>query len=305
MLTTMTSSASPASSASLADRAPRGTLTPGTLSPERHVPASIARPEYMFHDGPERVTASEIKDAETIERIRVAGRLAARALAEAATAIAPGVSTDELDRIAHEYLCDHGAYPSCLGYMGFPKSICTSINEVICHGIPDSTVLNEGDIINLDVTAYIDGVHGDTNATYGVGQIDEESALLIERTRNSMMRAIKAVRPGREVNVLGRVIESYAKRFNYGVVRDYTGHGVGEAFHSGLIIPHYDSAPLYDTVMEVGMVFTIEPMLTLGTIEWQQWDDGWTVVTKDRSRTAQFEHTLVVTEDGADILTLP
>ena len=176
---------------------------------------------------------------------------------------------------------------------------------MICHGIPDSTVLNEGDIINLDVTAYIDGVHGDTNATYGVGQIDEESALLIERTRNSMMRAIKAVRPGREVNVLGRVIESYAKRFNYGVVRDYTGHGVGEAFHSGLIIPHYDSAPLYDTVMEVGMVFTIEPMLTLGTIEWEQWDDGWTVVTKDRSRTAQFEHTLVVTEDGADILTLP
>ena len=299
------SSVPSAPSFSLADRAPRGTLTPGTLTPQRHVPASIARPEYMFHDGPEHVTASEIKDAETIERIRVAGRLAARALAEAAKAIAPGVTTDELDRIAHEYLCDHGAYPSCLGYMGFPKSICTSINEVICHGIPDSTVLNEGDIINLDVTAYIDGVHGDTNATYGVGQIDEESALLIERTHNSMMRAIKAVRPGREVNVLGRVIESYAKRFNYGVVRDYTGHGVGEAFHSGLIIPHYDSAPLYDTVMEVGMVFTIEPMLTLGTIEWEQWDDGWTVVTKDRSRTAQFEHTLVVTEDGADILTLP
>ena len=124
----------------------------------------------MFHDGPERVTASEIKDAETIERIRVAGRLAARALAEAAKAIAPGVSTDELDRIAHEYLCDHGAYPSCLGYMGFPKSICTSINEVICHGIPDSTRLNEGDLINLDVTAYIGGVHGDTNATY-IGQI--------------------------------------------------------------------------------------------------------------------------------------
>jgi methionine aminopeptidase, type I len=259
----------------------------------------------MFHSGPEVVTASDIKTPETVEKIRHAGRIAAQAMEAAAAAIAPGVTTDALDKIAHEYLCDHGAYPSCLGYMGFPKSICTSINEVICHGIPDSTVLNEGDIINLDVTAYIDGVHGDTNATYGVGQIDEESALLIERTHNSMMRAIKAVRPGREVNVLGRVIESYAKRFNYGVVRDYTGHGVGEAFHSGLIIPHYDSAPLYDTVMEVGMVFTIEPMLTLGTIEWEQWDDGWTVVTKDRSRTAQFEHTLVVTEDGADILTLP
>ena len=290
---------------SLADRAPRGTLKPGTLSPKLSVPAHIERPEYMFHSGPEVVTASDIKTPETVEKIRHAGRIAAQAMEAAAAAIAPGVTTDALDKIAHEYLCDHGAYPSCLGYMGFPKSICTSINEVICHGIPDSTVLNEGDIINLDVTAYIDGVHGDTNATYGVGQIDEESALLIERTRNSMMRASKAVRPGREVNVLGRVIESYAKRFNYGVVRDYTGHGVGEAFHSGLIIPHYDSAPLYDTVMEVGMVFTIEPMLTLGTIEWEQWDDGWTVVTKDRSRTAQFEHTLVVTEDGADILTLP
>lgn len=290
---------------SLADRAPRGTLKPGTLSPKLSVPAHIDRPEYMFHSGPEVVTASDIKTPETVEKIRRAGRIAAQAMEAAAGAIAPGVTTDALDKIAHEYLCDHGTYPSCLGYMGFPKSICTSINEVICHGIPDSTVLNEGDIINLDVTAYIDGVHGDTNATYGVGQIDEESALLIERTRNSMMRAIKAVRPGREVNVLGRVIESYAKRFNYGVVRDYTGHGVGEAFHSGLIIPHYDSAPLYDTVMEVGMVFTIEPMLTLGTIEWEQWDDGWTVVTKDRSRTAQFEHTLVVTEDGADILTLP
>ena len=290
---------------SLADRAPRGTLKPGTLSPKRSVPAHIDRPEYMFHSGPEVVTASDIKTPETVEKIRRAGRIAAQAMEAAAAAIAPGVTTDALDKIAHEYLCDHGAYPSCLGYMGFPKSICTSINEVICHGIPDSTVLNEGDIINLDVTAYIDGVHGDTNATYGVGQIDEESALLIERTHNSMMRAIKAVRPGREVNVLGRVIESYAKRFDYGVVRDYTGHGVGEAFHSGLIIPHYDSAPLYDTVMEVGMVFTIEPMLTLGTIEWEQWDDGWTVVTKDRSRTAQFEHTLVVTEDGADILTLP
>ncbi len=259
----------------------------------------------MFHDGPERVTAPDVKDAETVERIRQAGRLAARAMAEAAKAIAPGVTTDELDSIAHEYLCDHGAYPSCLGYMGFPKSICTSVNEVICHGIPDSTVLHEGDLINLDVTAYIHGVHGDTNATYPVGEVDAETALLIERTRTAMERGIKAVRPGREVNVIGRVIEKYAKRFSYGVVRDYTGHGVGEAFHSGLIIPHYDAAPAYDDVMEVGMVFTIEPMLTLGTEEWEQWDDGWTVLTRDRSRTAQFEHTLVVTEDGADVLTLP
>lgn len=292
-------------SSSLADRAPRGTLTKGVVGPMRHVPGSIARPEYMFHDGPEVVTASDVKDVETVERIRESGRIAARAMAEAAKAIAPGVTTDELDRIAHEYMCDHGAYPSTLGYMGFTKSICTSVNEVICHGIPDSTVLHEGDIINLDVTAYKNGVHGDTNATYTVGEVDEESALLIERTRLAMERGIKAVRPGREINVIGRVIEKYAKRFSYGVVRDYTGHGVGEAFHSGLIVPHYDAAPMYDTVMEVGMVFTIEPMLTLGTEEWEQWDDDWTVVTKDRSRTAQFEHTMVVTEDGADILTLP
>lgn len=293
------------SAASLADRAPRGTLTPGKVSPQRPVPDAIARPEYMFHDGPERVTASEIKDTETIERIRVAGRIAARALQESAAAIAPGVTTDKLDQIAHEYMCDHGAYPSCLGYMGFPKSICTSINEVICHGIPDSTTLQEGDLINLDVTAYIGGVHGDTNATFTVGEADPETELLIERTRIAMERGIKAVKPGREVNVIGRVIEAYAKRFDYGVVRDFTGHGVGEAFHSGLIIPHYDAAPLHDEIMEVGMVFTIEPMLTLGSIDWEQWDDDWTVVTKDRSRTAQFEHTLVVTEDGAEVLTIP
>ncbi|MFT3942940.1 MAG: type I methionyl aminopeptidase [Ancrocorticia sp.] len=289
----------------LAERAPLGTLVPGKLSPKRQVPQGIERPEYLFHDGPEVVTASDVKNAETIEKIRIAGRIAADAMYEAGKAIAPGVTTDELDRIAHEYMCDHGAYPSCLDYMGFPKSICTSINEVICHGIPDSTVLNDGDIINLDVTAYKNGVHGDTNAMFTVGEVDEESKLLIERTKMAMMRGIKAVKPGRQINVIGRVIESYAKRFEYGVVRDFTGHGVGEAFHSGLIVPHYDAAPSYDTIMEVGMVFTIEPMLTLGTFEWKQWDDEWTVLTKDRSRTAQWEHTLVVTPDGAEILTLP
>ena len=289
----------------LARRAPLGTLKPGHVSPMRAVPEHIERPEYMFHDGPERVTASDIKNPETIAKIREAGRIAAGAIEAVGAAITPGVTTEELDRIGHEFLIAHDAYPSCLGYMGFPKSICTSINEVICHGIPDSTRLNEGDLINLDVTAYIGGVHGDTNATYAVGEVDPETELLIDRTRTAMERGIKAVKPGREVNVIGRVIEAYAKRFDYGVVRDYTGHGVGEAFHSGLIIPHYDAAPLHDDVIETGMVFTIEPMLTLGSIDWEQWDDGWTVVTKDRSRTAQFEHTLVVTDDGAEILTLP
>jgi methionyl aminopeptidase len=286
----------------LATRAPLGTLTPGTLSPRLTVPPSIARPEYVDRPAPRPFTGSEVKDAETIERIRRASRLAAQALEVVGDAISPGVTTDSLDRVGHDFLVRHGAYPSTLGYRGYPKSLCASINEVICHGIPDSTVLVEGDIVNLDITAYLDGVHGDNNATYGVGEIDPESRALIDRTRESLARAIRAVRPGREINVIGRVIESYAKRFDYGVVREFTGHGVGEAFHSGLVVPHYDSAPEHNTVMEAGMVFTIEPMLTLGTADWQMWRDGWTA---DRGRSAQFEHTLLVTDVGAEILTLP
>jgi len=288
-----------------AERAPLGNLQPGKISPRRPVPAHIDRPEYMYHSGPEVITASDIKTPETIEKIRKAGQIAAQALQAVGEAIRPGVTTDELDRIGHDFIISRDAYPSCLGYMGFPKSLCTSINEVICHGIPDDRPLEDGDIINVDITAYYDGVHGDTCAMFEVGTVDEESHLLIERTREAMMRGIKAVRPGREINVIGRVIESYAHRFNYGVVRDYTGHGVGEAFHSGLIVPHYDTAPAHSEIMEEGMVFTIEPMLNLGGVEWEQWDDQWTVVTKDRGRSAQFEHTIVVTENGAEILTLP
>jgi methionyl aminopeptidase len=280
------------------------TLVPGKLSPPRQVPASIPRPEYVGKKRPARSVESDVKDAETIERMRVAGRIAAQALAEVGTHVAPGVTTDELDRIGHEFLCDHGAYPSTLGYRGYPKSLCTSINEVICHGIPDSTVLRGGDIVNVDITAFIGGVHGDTDATFCVGEVDAESALLVERTREALARAIRAVRPGRQINVIGRVIESYAKRFGYGVVQDFTGHGIGATFHSGLVIPHYDD-PRATTVMVPGMTFTIEPMLTLGTIAYDIWDDDWTVVTKDRKRTAQFEHTLAVTETGAEILTLP
>jgi methionyl aminopeptidase len=282
----------------------REPLVPGAVSPRRAVPAAIARPEYVDRPAPERFTGSEIKDGETIERMRVAGRLAAQALAAAGAAVAPGVTTDELDRIGHEFLLDHGAYPSTLGYRGFPKSLCTSLNEVICHGIPDSTVLVEGDICNIDITAYVGGVHGDTNATFLVGEVSEDARLLVERTHEATMRAIKAVAPGRPISVIGRVIESYAKRFEYGVVRDFTGHGIGTSFHSGLVIPHYDD-PRYDTVMEPGMTFTIEPMITLGTYDYEIWDDGWTVVTKDRSLTAQFEHTILVTDTGSEILTLP
>ena len=279
-------------------------LVPGTLSPTRGVPAHIPRPEYVGRKGPKPYEGPEVQTAETIEKMRIASRIAARAMDAAAAAIAPGVTTDELDRIAHAYMCDHDAYPSDLGYRGFPKSICTSVNEVICHGIPDSTVLQDGDIVNLDVTAFIHGVHGDLNGTYLVGDVDEESRLLVERTREATRRGIAAVKPGRQINVIGRVIESYAKRFGYGVVRDFTGHGINTSFHSGLIVPHYDS-PYATTVMQPGMTFTIEPMLTLGTHQHDVWADGWTVVTKDRKRTAQFEHTLVVTDDGAEVLTLP
>ena len=281
-----------------------GHLIPGRVSPMRSVPAAIPRPEYVGKSGPSPFEGSDVYPAEKIELIRESGRIAAQAIELVGAAVRPGLTTDELDAIGHDFMVEHGAYPSTLGYRGFPKSICSSVNEVICHGIPDDTVLEDGDIVNIDITAFKNGVHGDSNQTFIVGQASEEVALLVERTREAMNRGIKAVAPGRRVNVIGRAIESYARRFGYGVVRDFTGHGVGEAFHSGLIIPHYDSAPAYDTEIQVGMVFTIEPMLTLGTNAWEIWSDDWTVTTKDKSITAQFEHTLVVTERGAEVLTL-
>ena len=279
-------------------------LSPGVQTAQRSVPSQIERPYYVGQRDWQQRRETEVKDVDTIARMRVAGRLAAQALDEVGRHIVPGVTTDELDRVGHEFLCDHGAYPSTLGYRGFPKSLCTSLNEVICHGIPDSTQAADGDILNIDITAFIGGVHGDTNATFLVGAVDDESRLLVERTRESLDRAIRAVAPGRAFNVIGRVIESYAKRFGYGVVRDFTGHGIGTLFHSGLIVPHYD-LPEYDLPIEAGMTFTIEPMLTLGTVDYDLWSDGWTVVTKDRARSAQFEHTILVTDTGAEILTLP
>ncbi|MEE3750279.1 type I methionyl aminopeptidase [Mycobacterium intracellulare] len=282
----------------------RTALSPGELSPTLPVPGSIPRPEYAWKPTVQEGSEPWVQTPEVIEKMRVAGRIAARALVEAGKAVAPGVTTDQLDRIAHEYMVDHGAYPSTLGYKGFPKSCCTSLNEVICHGIPDSTVIADGDIVNIDVTAYIDGVHGDTNATFLAGDVSEEHRLLVERTREATMRAINAVKPGRALSVVGRVIESYANRFGYNVVRDFTGHGIGTTFHNGLVVLHYDQ-PSVSTIMQPGMTFTIEPMINLGGLDYEIWDDGWTVVTKDRKWTAQFEHTLLVTDTGAEILTLP
>ncbi|MEY9953295.1 type I methionyl aminopeptidase [Leifsonia sp. EB34] len=282
-----------------------GHLVPGRVTAMRSVPSRIPRPEYVGKPGPTPSDRGDVYSPEEVRLIRESGRIAARAIERVGQAVRPGITTEELDAIGHEFLIEHDAYPSTLGYRGYPKSICSSVNEVVCHGIPDDTVLADGDIVNIDITAYKNSFHGDSNQTFIVGTASQEVTLLVERTREALNRGIKAVAPGREVNVIGRAIESYAKRFGYGVVRDFTGHGVGATFHSGLIIPHYDSAPAFDDVMEVGMVFTIEPMLTLGTSEWDMWADDWTVVTRDRSITAQFEHTLVVTERGAEILTLP
>jgi methionyl aminopeptidase len=289
-------------------RLSRPPIRPGRISPMRSTPAAVVPPEYVDNAGqatgaPWDRDDPPVKDAETVERMRVAGRIAALARDEVGRHVVPGVTTDELDRIGHEFLLDHGAFPSTLGYKGFPKSLCSSVNEVVCHGIPDDAALVEGDVVKIDVTAYVDGVHGDTCGTFFAGEPREEVRLLSERTHEAMMRGIKAARPGRPVSVIGRVIESYAKRFDYGVIRDFTGHGVGYSFHTKPTIWPYDE-PRGTTVIQAGMTFTVEPMLTLGGFAWEMWDDGWTVVTRDKSWVAQWEHTLHITEDGAEILTL-
>lgn len=283
----------------------RALITPGEVSPLRPVPDRIERPEYVGKEEAVSDSGPAVQTPDVIARVREASRIAAIALQAAGEATRPGVTTDEIDAIVHDVLVEHGAYPSTLGYLGYPKSCCTSLNEVICHGIPDSTVMEEGDILNVDVTAYLDGVHGDTNATFLVGEVDPHVSELVERTEEAMWRGIRAARPGREVNVIGRVIEKFVGRHGYESVRDYTGHGVAEGFHNGLVIPHYDSAPMFDDIIEPRMTFTVEPMVTLGSQAWEQWDDGWTVVTADRSFTAQFEHTFLITEEGYETLTLP
>lgn len=269
------------------------------------MPASIERPEYAWKDEvQENVGEPFVQTPETIEAMREASKIAANALALGGAAVAPGTTTDEIDGIVHDYLVEHGAYPSTLGYRGYPKSCCVSLNEIVCHGIPDTTVIQDGDIVNIDVTAYKNGVHGDTNATFLAGDVAEEHRLLVQRTYEATMRGIKAAKPGREINVIGRVIESYAKRFGYNVVTDFTGHGVGPTFHNGLVVLHYDS-DAYRDVLEPGMTLTIEPMINLGALPYRVWDDGWTVQNTDGEYTAQFEHTIVITDDGNEILTIP
>ena len=281
-------------------------VAPGTVADRRPVPSTIARPEYVDRPAPGAVhrlggqgRRDDREDAGRLpDRGAGHGRPPPRSSRPASRPTrSTGSATSSCSTTAPT--------PRPWATRAFPKSLCTSVNEVICHGIPDSRRLEDGDIVNIDITGYIGGVHGDTDATYLVGDVDEESRLLVERTHEAMMRGIRAALPGRQINVIGRVIESYARRFGYGVVRDFTGHGIGTAFHSGLVDPPLRRGPGYATVIEPGMTFTIEPMLNLGTPEWDMWDDGWTVVTKDRRRSAQFEHTILITDAGNEILTLP
>jgi methionyl aminopeptidase len=277
-------------------------IRPGTVSPERVVPEGIVRPDYATPGSSVRTTESAVKSPEVIERMRAACRIARDVLQETGAAVAPGVTTDELDRVAHDAHVARGVYPSPLRYKGFPKSVCTSVNEVICHGIPDDRALLEGDIVNLDITVFVDGVHGDTNATFCVGDVDAESRRLVKVTEECLEHGIAAVRPGSPISDIGKAIETHAHAAGFHVVRAFVGHGIGEVFHGPPQIPHYQERTL-TTLMEPGMVFTIEPMITMGSIQPVIWSDGWTAATSDGSRTAQFEHTVLVTDDGVAVLT--
>ena len=279
-----------------------GTVRPGRVSPMRPVPDAIVRPDYAESGLPRRRKEPNRKSPDVLERLRRTGRLAGEILAQVGAAVAPGVTTEELDELAHGLAIAAGAYPSPLNYNGFPKAICTSVNEVICHGIPDSRKLANGDIVNIDVTVYREGVHGDTNATFLVGQVSDEARRLVEVTRRCLDLGIGAARAGRPISDIGRAIQDHAEAAGYGVVRTFVGHGIGEQFHTDLQIPHYYT-PQARTVMEEDMVFTIEPMITQGSHREVIWDDGWTAVTEDRKLTAQFEHTVRVTSGEPEVLT--
>lgn len=278
-------------------------IRPGLVSPRRTVPGSVARPPYALSGEPGPSVLPLVRTPDEIASMRKAGALAAEVLLHVGKHVEVGVTSERLDQIAHDEIVRLGAYPSPLNYRGFPKSICTSINEVICHGIPDSRQLRDGDIVNIDVTVFFEGVHGDTSVTFLVGDVDEQSRLLVRETRASMYAGISAVRNGARVNDIGKAIEEHAHSHGLTVVREFIGHGVGPEFHSALAIPHY-----YDrratTELTTGMSFTIEPMLNLGGLGMHVWDDDWTAVTADGRRSAQFEHTLICTPDGAEITTM-
>ena len=269
----------------------------------RYVPDTIVKPPYAETGIVPRYNESRIKELDVIERMRIAGAAAKDILRRAGEMVRPGITTDEIDIFVHDACIEMGGYPSPLNYHGYPKSVCTSVNEVICHGIPDSRVLEDGDVINLDVTIYLNGVHGDTNATFAVGDISQQDKDLMAVTEECMWHGIEVVKPGVMINEIGRAIEVHAKKHKYGVVRAFIGHGIGENFHTDIQVLHYYD-PRNTMILREGMTFTIEPMITSsGETRHKMWDDDWTAVTADGSRTAQYEHTMVVTKDGVEVLT--
>ncbi|XP_044491724.1 methionine aminopeptidase 1A-like isoform X2 [Mangifera indica] len=284
-----------------------GALRPYPISGMRSVPAHIDLPDWAV-DGIPKIEPNsdlqhvvEVKSLDQIERMRETCRIAREVLDAAAQAIRPGVTTDEIDRVVHEATIAAGAYPSPLNYHFFPKSCCTSVNEVICHGIPDARKLEDGDIVNIDVTVYYKGVHGDLNETYFVGNVDELSRQLVQCTYECLEKAISIVKPGVRFREIGEVINRHAVMSGFSV-KSYCGHGIGELFHCAPNIPHYSRNKAVG-VMKAGQTFTIEPMINAGVWRDRMWPDGWTAVTADGKCSAQFEHTLLVTETGVEVLT--
>jgi len=244
----------------------------------------------------------KIHGPQAFESMRRAGRLAAECLDFITPHVQPGVTTQRLDRLCHDFIIDHGAIPSPLNYRGFPKSICTSVNHVVCHGIPGDKVLNEGDVLNIDVTVTLNGWFGDSSRMFPVGKIGVKARKLIDVTFEAMWRGINVVRPGATLGDIGHAIQSYAEAQRYGVVRDFCGHGLGQVFHDAPNVMHYGN-PGQGDVLREGMFFTIEPMINTGTFEVKILEDGWTAVTKDRGLSAQFEHSMGVTSGGVEVFT--
>ncbi len=286
---------------------PRRPVRPGRVSGPRPVPAEVPTPPYLRSGGvpSSRELVPATTDAE-VERLRAAGRAARRVLDRLAAEVAPGVTGDHLDGVAHQAYLDEGGYPSTLGYRGYPKSLCTSVNEIVAHGIPDDRPLEAGDIVNCDVTIFLDGVHGDCSRTFCVGGVEAvapDVVDLVRATEEALRAGIAAVRPGGRVRDIGTAIQRVARAGGYGIVRELVGHGIGEQFHGEPHVHHYDE-PRNKAVVKPGMSFTIEPMLTLGLPDVVLWDDEWTIATLDGSPSAQFEHTVLVTADGVEVLTV-
>ncbi|CAL5419126.1 unnamed protein product [Camellia sinensis] len=280
----------------------RPPLRRGKVSQRLPVPDHIPKPPYLGSNLlPELSSEHQIHDSEGIARMRAACELAARVLDYAGTLIRPSVTTNEIDKAVHQMIIDAGAYPSSLGYGGFPKSVCTSVNECMCHGIPDSRQLQDGDIINVDVTVYLNGYHGDTSKTFLCGNVSDSMKRLVKVTEECLQKGIAVCKDGTLFRKIGKRISEHAEKFGYGVVDRFVGHGVGTVFHSEPVIYHHRNDK--SGCMVEGQTFTIEPILTLGSIECVTWEDNWTTLTADGSPAAQFEHTILITRTGAEILT--